>query len=147
MEKSNISNAGFYPAQYVPVGGVILAEGDILYNANRKTVKLRVRNTGDRAIQVGSHFHFFEVNRYMEFDRKRAFGFHLNIPATTALRFEPGEEREVELVKFAGKQRIVGFNGLTQGYTGCVDKPSYYPTYTRALRKMEIYEFKCDNEL
>ena len=109
---------GYQPAQPCPVGGVVLAEGDLEYNTDRRTVTLKVRNCGDRPIQVGSHFHFFEVNRYLEFDRDAAFGMHLNIPATTAIRFEPGEEKEVELVDFAGKRRIIGFNGLVQGYAG-----------------------------
>lgn len=132
----------FTPAQPVPVGGVILADGDIEYNVGRRTVSLKVRNTGDRPVQVGSHFHFFEVNRYLEFDRKAAFGYHLNIPATTAVRFEPGEEKEVELVTFAGKQRIIGFNGLVDGFAGLEDTPTYYPRETRAFRRMEEYGFK-----
>lgn len=133
---------GFTPAQPVEVGGVILADGDISYNENRRTVTLKVRNTGDRPVQVGSHFHFFEVNRYLEFDRKAAFGYHLNIPATTAVRFEPGEEKEVELTTFAGKQRIIGFNDLVNGYAGLEDTPSYYPRETAAFRRMEEYGFK-----
>lgn len=132
----------FTPAQPVPVGGVILADGDIEYNVGRRTISLKVRNTGDRPVQVGSHFHFFEVNRYLEFDRKAAFGYHLNIPATTAVRFEPGEEKEVELVTFAGKQRIIGFNGLVDGFAGLEDTPTYYPRETRAFRRMEEYGFK-----
>lgn len=137
---------GFTPAQPVPVGGVILADGDITYNEDRRTVSLKVRNTGDRPIQVGSHFHFFEVNRYMEFDRKAAFGYHLNIPATTAIRFEPGEEKEVELVTYAGKQRIIGFNGLVNGYAGLEDTPTYYPREIRAFQRIEEYGFKNVSE-
>lgn len=133
---------GFKPEQEVIVGGEILTSDDIEYNTNRRTLKLVVRNTGDRPIQIGSHFHFFEVNRYMEFDRKAAFGYHLNIPATTAIRFEPGEEKEVELVTFGGKRRVLGFNGLTMGYTGGEDFPTYYPTRIRAISKMEKYGFK-----
>lgn len=133
---------GFTPATPVPVGGVILADGDITYNQDRRTVTLKVRNTGDRPVQIGSHFHFFEVNRYLEFDRKAAFGYHLNIPATTAVRFEPGEEKEVELVTFAGKQRIIGFNDLVDGFAGLEDTPSYYPRETRAFRRMEERGFK-----
>lgn len=133
---------GFKPAQYVPVGGVILADGDLEYNVYRRTKKLVVRNTGDRPIQIGSHFHFFEVNRYMEFDRKAAFGYHLNIPATTAIRFEPGEEKEVEIVEFAGKHRILGFNGLTKGFAGQEDTPTYYRREIRAFSRMEKYGFK-----
>lgn len=137
---------GFKPAEYVPVGGVILADGDIEYNVNRRTVKLKVRNTGDRPVQIGSHFHFFEVNRYMEFDREAAFGYHLNIPATTAIRFEPGEEKEVELVAFAGKRRIMGFNDLVNGYAGLEDKPTYYPNEREAVRRMKEYGFKSVSE-
>lgn len=133
---------GFKPEQPVIVGGEILTADPIEYNQNRRTVKLVVRNTGDRPIQIGSHFHFFEVNRYMEFDREAAFGYHLNIPATTAIRFEPGEEKEIELVTFGGKRRVLGFNGLTMGYTGGEDFPTYYPTRIRALSEMGRYGFK-----
>ena len=133
---------GFKPSQPVAVGGVLLAGTPIEYNTGRKTAKLVVRNTGDRPIQVGSHFHFFEVNRYLEFDRDAAFGYHLNIPATTAIRFEPGDQKRVELVTFAGKRRVIGFNGLTTGYTGIEDRPAYYPAHMRALRKMRDAGFK-----
>ncbi|MDE6125469.1 MAG: urease subunit beta [Muribaculaceae bacterium] len=125
---------------------MILADGDITYNADRPVTTLKVRNTGDRPVQVGSHFHFFEVNRYLEFDRKAAFGRHLNIPATTAIRFEPGEEKEVGLVPFAGKQRVIGFNGLVNGFAGLEDTPTYYPAETRAFRRMEEYGFKNISE-
>jgi len=128
--------AGFAPREAVPVGGVILADGAIEYNTGRDTVTVDVRNTGDRPIQVGSHFHFFEVNRYLEFDRDAAFGYHLDIPATTAIRFEPGDRKQVGLVAFSGKRRVIGFNGLTTGYTGVEDKPVYYPAHVRALRRM-----------
>lgn len=137
---------GFKPATPVPVGGVILKDGNLEYNVNRRTKKLTVRNTGDRPIQIGSHFHFFEVNRYMEFDRPASFGYHLNIPATTAIRFEPGEEKEVELVAFAGKRRVIGFNDLTMGYTGLEDDPTYYPVRLRAIRRMTEYGFKSISE-
>lgn len=133
---------GFSPSQPVAVGGVVLADAPIEYNCQRKTLKMTVRNTGDRPIQIGSHFHFFEVNRYMEFDRPTTFGYHLNIPATTAIRFEPGEEKEVELVAYSGKRRILGFNGLTMGYSGEEDAPTYYPTRIKAISRMEKYGFK-----
>jgi urease subunit beta len=132
---------GFRPHEAAPVGGVLLGDAPIPYNCDRRTVKLTVRNTGDRPIQIGSHFHFFEVNRYMQFDRAAAFGCHLNIPATTALRFEPGDEKEVELVPFAGKCRIIGFNGLTRGFAGDEDKPGFYPVRLRALARVERYGF------
>ena len=109
---------GFRPAQPVPVGGLILRSDQIEYNLGRKTVKLVVRNTGDRPVQVGSHFHFFEVNRYLEFDRDAAFGCHLNIPATTAIRFEPGDEKTVSLVSIGGTSGTYGFNNLVDGWTG-----------------------------
>ena len=133
---------GFKPDTYVPVGGVILASEPIEYNVGRATVTLKVRNTGDRPIQVGSHYHFFEVNRYLEFDRAKAFGYHLNIPATTAIRFEPGDEKEVELVAFSGKRRVIGFDDLVNGYTGLEDSPTFYPKKIEALRRMREYGFK-----
>lgn len=133
---------GFAPEGEVSIGGVILGKDNIEYNANRKTITIEVKNTGDRPIQVGSHFHFFEVNRYLEFDREAAFGCHLNIPATTAIRFEPGDKRQVELVTYGGKRRIIGFNNLVMGYTGEEDAPTYYPTHIHAMRKMHHAGFK-----
>lgn len=96
-------------------GEYLLAEGDIVANANRQTVVLTVANTGDRAIQVGSHFHFYEVNRALRFDRPKAFGMRLNIPAGTAVRFEPGDEKRVTLVEIGGARQVWGLNGLTNG--------------------------------
>jgi urease beta subunit len=89
-------------------------------NAGRKTTHVSVKNTGDRPIQVGSHYHFFEVNRAIEFDRAAAYGMRLNIAAGTAVRFEPGEEKEVELTEFGGARVIHGFNGLVEGELGAV---------------------------
>ena len=99
-------------------GEYILAAGDIECNVGRSTLPLTVVNTGDRPVQVGSHFHFFEVNKEMSFDRAKAFGMRLNIPSGTAVRFEPGEEKDVVLVAFGGHGRAVGFNNLTDGDTG-----------------------------
>ncbi len=96
-------------------GEYIIDDGEITLNANRKTVKLRVANTGDRPIQVGSHTHFFETNKALKFGREEAYGFRLNIPAGTALRFEPGEAREVELVEVGGKKTVYGMNALVSG--------------------------------
>jgi len=96
-------------------GEYILKKEDIVANADRITVRIVVVNTGDRPVQVGSHFHFFEVNKQMEFDREKAFGMRLNIPSGTAVRFEPGEEKEVELVEFGGSKKIFGFNNLVDG--------------------------------
>lgn len=138
--------AGFKPDAAVPLGGVLLAKDPIEYRQNKATVTVTVRNTGDRPVQVGSHFHFFEVNRYMEFDRRLAFGFHLNIPATTAVRFEPGEEKTVELVAYGGKRRVIGFNNLVDAYTGDEDAPTYYPAKTRSFNKLKEYGFKTVSE-
>lgn len=96
-------------------GEYVLASGDIEINVGRPTIKIVVVNTGDRPMQVGSHFHFFEVNKQVQFEREKAFGMRLNIAAGTAVRFEPGEEKEVELVSFGGNKRPVGFSNLTNG--------------------------------
>jgi urease subunit beta len=96
-------------------GEYLVGDGDIVANAGRQTVELLVENTGDRPIQVGSHFHFFEVNRALRFERARAFGMRLNVPAGTAVRFEPGDARRVTLVELAGAQQVYGLNALTEG--------------------------------
>lgn len=124
-----------------PVGGLVLASGEIEINAGYPTTTLKVRNTGDRPIQVGSHFHFFEVNAALEFDRAQAFGKRLAIPATTALRFEPGDEKEVTLVPYQGKQRVLGFNSLADGWVGD-DASGYRPGLTDALERAARYGFK-----
>jgi len=98
-------------------GEYILASADIECNEGRPTVVITVVNTGDRPVQVGSHFHFFEVNKQMSFNRRKAFGMRLNIAAGTAVRFEPGEEKEVELVTYGGNCKTFGFNNLTNGDT------------------------------
>jgi urease subunit beta len=96
-------------------GEMDVAAGELSLNDGRPTVKVRVANTGDRPIQVGSHYHFFETNGALQFDRAQARGFRLNIPAGTAVRFEPGQEREVELVAYAGDRKVYGFNGAVMG--------------------------------
>ncbi len=96
-------------------GEPLPAEGEVELNAGRETATLTVANTGDRPIQVGSHFHFFETNRALKFDRERAYGMRLSIPAGTSVRFEPGDEREVELVAIGGRRVVRGLNGLVQG--------------------------------
>jgi urease subunit beta len=101
----------------VPVGGYVCRKEAVSFHEKLPVTALKVRNTGDRPVQVGSHFHFFEVNRALEFDRAAAFGQHLNIPASTALRFEPGDEREVKLVPYMGKRAVYGFNNLVDGTT------------------------------
>ncbi|ERN40629.1 urease, beta subunit [Rubidibacter lacunae KORDI 51-2] len=96
-------------------GELIPAEGEIELNAGRDTTRLSVANTGDRPIQVGSHFHFFEANSALQFDRVRARGMRLDIPAGTAVRFEPGDEREVGLVAYSGRREVYGFNAAVEG--------------------------------
>ncbi len=96
-------------------GEVIVAAGEITLNEGRETVRVTVSNTGDRPVQVGSHYHFFESNPALEFERNTARGFRLDIPAGTAVRFEPGQSREVNLVRYAGGGEIYGFNALING--------------------------------
>lgn len=98
-------------------GEIRPADKMIELNVGRSVMTIRVANTGDRPIQIGSHFHFIEVNKYLQFDRESAVGMHLNIPSGTAVRFEPGEEKEVELVEFGGKRHVFGLNELTEGST------------------------------
>jgi urease subunit beta/urease subunit gamma/beta len=117
-------------------GEYILGADDIIANVGRATVVVKVVNTGDRPVQVGSHFHFFEVNRQMEFDRSKAFGMRLNIAAGTAVRFEPGEEKEVELVRFGGKRKLFGINNLVNGSTS-LEKDIVEP-----LRRLSKLNFK-----
>ena len=96
-------------------GEILVADGDVELNAGRETLALTVANTGDRPIQVGSHYHFAEANPALDFDRDAARGHRLDIPAGTAVRFEPGQRREVSLVAFAGARRVVGFRGDVMG--------------------------------
>jgi len=96
-------------------GEYIVEDGDINLNEGRKTLLLKVANTGDRPIQVGSHYHFYETNRALSFSREATRGFRLNIPAGTAMRFEPGQERDVQLVEYAGNKQVYGFNGQIMG--------------------------------
>ena len=117
-------------------GEYILGEGNIKCNVGRSTIKIVVVNTGDRPVQIGSHFHFFEVNKQMKFDREKSFGMRLNIAAGTAVRFEPGEEKEVELVTFGGKQSIYGINNLTNGST------TNEETKQQALQNLSAQNFK-----
>ncbi|HEU4922492.1 MAG TPA: urease subunit beta [Burkholderiales bacterium] len=96
-------------------GEIEVADGDIELNKGRKPVSLSVENTGDRPIQVGSHYHFFETNAALKFDRKKAYGRRLNIAAGTAVRFEPGQARTVELISFSGSREVYGFTGKVMG--------------------------------
>jgi urease subunit beta len=124
------------------VGGIIPAKGEIELNAGRPVTKLKVRNTGDRPVQIGSHFHFFEVNRAIEMDREKAFGKHLNIPAATAVRLEPGMEQDVELVPYAGKQVVYGFNNLVDGWVGAEGKSAYNRDLIKAMNKVTELGFR-----
>ncbi|MFN4875624.1 MAG: urease subunit beta [Aphanizomenon sp.] len=96
-------------------GEIITPTGEIELNANRPTTKLIVANTGDRPIQIGSHFHFYEVNTALKFDREKARGMRLDIPAGTAVRFEPGDEKEITLISLVGSRQIYGFNNKING--------------------------------
>ena len=125
-----------------PIGGYELADTPIELNQGRPRVALKVRNTGDRPIQVGSHFHFFETNRYLSFDRAAAFGMRLDIPANTALRFEPGDEKDVTLVPYGGKRFAYGFNNLVDGWTGEGPTPGYRPNFEAAVRRAREQGFK-----
>ena len=100
-----------------------LTAGDVIANDGRREIELEVSNTGDRPIQVGSHFHFFEVNRALRFDRAAAFGMRLNIPAGTAVRFEPGDSKKIALVEIGGSRHVYGLNGLTNGLADGSTKP------------------------
>lgn len=95
------------------IGEIIPADRDIILNEGKPIVTISVANIGDRPIQTGSHYHFFEVNRYLQFDREAAYGYHLDIPSGTSVRFEPGEVKEVQLTAIGGVKRVFGFNDLT----------------------------------
>ncbi len=104
-------------------GELLIDDGDIVLNAGRPTVTVKVANSGDRPIQVGSHFHFYETNPALQFERALAYGMRLNIAAGTAVRFEPGQQRTVELVALGGERKVYGFNGLVMGKLKA-DKPA-----------------------
>ncbi len=105
-------------------GEVITKEGDLEFNVGRESVKIRVDNLGDRPVQIGSHFHFYEANDALQFDREKAKGFRLNIAAGTAIRFEPGQGRNIELVALAGKREVYGFAGRVMGKLDRVEMES-----------------------
>jgi len=105
-------------------GEYLIDEGEHELNAGRETVSVTVSNTGDRPVQVGSHFHIFEANKALDFDRAAGFGMRLDIPAGTAVRFEPGQSRAVTLVAFGGTGVVTGLNSLTEGPTGDAERPA-----------------------
>jgi urease beta subunit len=117
-------------------GEYFIADGEIECNVGRKTVTVKVVNTADRPVQIGSHCHFFEVNRKMSFDRAKTFGMRLNIAAGTAVRFEPGEEKEVTLVALGGARRVFGINNLVNGDT------TLEASKDRAVAKLQAGNFK-----
>ncbi|MCU4802108.1 urease subunit beta [Halobacteria archaeon HArc-gm2] len=123
---------------FVP-GEVRTDEGTVTLNEDRETTTVRVANTGDRPVQVGSHFHFFEVNRALSFDRAAAFGTRLNVPAGTAVRFEPGDEKTVDLVAVGGEGHVHGMNGLTNGDVDDATKE-------RALQRARERGFVADED-
>jgi len=114
VESRDAKKASIQSAAIIP-GEIILGQGDIVAFHGRQTVELIVANTGDRPIQVGSHCHFFETNRALRFDREKAYGFRLQVPAGTAVRFEPGEDKRVMLVAIGGNRVAYGINGLVNG--------------------------------
>jgi len=126
------------PAAVIP-GGIILGEGDIVAFNGRQTVEIIVANTGDRPIQVGSHCHFFEANRALRFDRERAYGFRLQVPAGTAVRFEPGEDKRVTLVSIGGNRVAYGINGLVNGR---LDDPNVKAKAMTAAREQGFIQKK-----
>ena len=123
-------------AMAVVPGEILTPDGDIELNAGRKKIKLKAVNTGDRPIQIGSHYHFFEANKALEFDRSASFGMHLDIPAGTAVRFEPGEAKQVTLTEFGGTGEVVGLNNLTDGTTRSASRKA------EALAKARARGFK-----
>jgi urease subunit beta len=103
-------------------GEYLLRNDDIIANEGRESIRISVINTGDRPVQIGSHFHFFEVNKSMQFERERAYGRRLDIPSGTAVRFEPGEEKEICLVEIGGKRFVAGFSNLVDGHLSEANK-------------------------
>ena len=131
-----------HPKHRQPIGGYVLSDEPLELNAGRPTIRVEVSNTGDRPIQVGSHFHFYETNRHLEFDREATFGCRLDIPAGTSVRFEPGDRKTVQLVPYGGRQRVYGFNGLVNGWTGAGPSPGYQPDRPEAARRSRIRGFR-----
>lgn len=117
----------------VTPGEYLIDEGEIELNEGSEITTIEVENIGDRPIQVGSHYHFFETNTFLEFDRQKAYGQRLNIPSGTSVRFEPGSHKEIEIVPFKGKRYIAGFNGLVNGY---LDEEE---TKTKAMQNLEKF--------
>ena len=119
-------------------GEYFLSEEPIIANAKKITITLDVTNTGDRPIQVGSHAHFFEVNKALKFARKKSYGFHLNIPAGTSIRFEPGDSKKIDLTEFSGKRIVYGFSGLVNGSLAEKQDEAFTEAKKQGFRGMEL---------
>jgi len=119
-------------------GEYFLSEDPIIANIGKSVIILDVKNTGDRPIQVGSHAHFFEVNKALEFPRTKSYGFHLNIPAGTSIRFEPGDSKKIELTEFSGKKTVYGFSGLVNGSLSEKQNEAFSKAKEQGFRGMEL---------
>ena len=119
-------------------GEYFLSEEPVIANTEKITISLDVQNTGDRPIQVGSHAHFFEINKALEFPRRKAYGFHLNIPAGTSIRFEPGDSKKIELTEFSGKRIVYGFSGLVNGALDEKQNEAFSKAKEQGFRGMEL---------
>ena len=119
-------------------GEYFLSEDPIIANVGKSVITLDVKNTGDRPIQVGSHAHFFEINKALEFSRKKSYGFHLNIPAGTSIRFEPGDSKKIELTEFSGKRIVYGFSGLVNGSLTEKKDEAFTKAKEQGFRGMEL---------
>ena len=120
-------------------GEYFLSEDPIIANIGKLVIILDVKNTGDRPIQVGSHAHFFEINKALEFSRKKSYGFHLNIPAGTSIRFEPGDSKKIELTEFSGKKTVYGFSGLVNGSLSEKQNEAFSKAKEQGFRGMELW--------
>lgn len=127
-------------------GEIHFAEGKILCDADYPAINVKVKNTGDRAVQVGSYFHFYEANSALEFDRDLAWGKHLDIPSGTAVRFEPGDEKVVPLADYGGKRRVFGFNNMADCYLDGFAAPETDSETYSATRKANLAAAKAANE-
>ena len=119
-------------------GEYFLSEEPVIANTEKITISLDVKNTGDRPIQVGSHAHFFEINKALKFSRRKAYGFHLNIPAGTSIRFEPGDSKKIELTEFSGKRIVYGFSGLVNGALDEKQNEAFSKAKEQGFRGMEL---------
>ena len=119
-------------------GEYFLSKDPIIANIGKSVIILDVKNTGDRPIQVGSHAHFFEINKALEFSRKKSYGFHLNIPAGTSIRFEPGDSKKIELTEFSGKKSVYGFSGLVNGSLSEKQNEAFSKAKEQGFRGMEL---------